>query len=713
MLPTYTDDSNWAAESAGIFPLFLFANVLSRVQGAGSIMTGLYYSPTFTFNATSALTRVLYVSGIWSGGTAGPGSTGIFYADNQIKLDAGQSVGSPGVEYSGNHMVLTTTGAVAAGTTGAFTGYSNLYQLNVVAGGSQTITNVWGVRNGETIGAGAGGTLTITNLFGYLDAPISGATTGTRNITNRYGIRISDISVSGGTVNVLAEHIGVDVLALSSLTSPLVAGVRSAVASGTGKWSFYSTGSANNAFTGNVRIGDTTAPTFALEVNGAFAMDTGGTGTIYGSKTTAFGLTLRANSVDITTGTITLSDTTSVWPGLTALATLTTYNLITEVPALTAAGGVIPTVNGLNFAPTIADASGIVIATAVNGAPVYTQTASASTIFKLFSSSPSFSSSNGSTLYAVRTLSDAPTLLATGASGTTSLVETIFNGPSIQATGNSATVTVTDVSGIKSLPIFKSNTGGGTPSVVTITNRRVVWMQNPTYTQTGTLVVSNNIGLDCDSQTFSTGNRTVSNVFAVRSAINTGTGGSVAWFLYSSGTADSSIAGNLRLGDNTAPTALLDIAGKTTFTSAGLMTKYNGVATTGWGLPAVYGYARAATGRTAAVASVATYTVGAADGSFLVSANVLITTGTTHNFTVTVAYTDEGNTTRTVTMNFSSLAGVLATAITSVAGVPGAVPYEGVPLHIRAKASTAITIATTGTFTAVTYNVEGMITQIA
>jgi len=49
------------------------------------------------------------------------------------------------------------------------------------------------------------------------------------------------------------------------------------------------------------------------------------------------------------------------------------------------------------------------------------------------------------------------------------------------------------------------------------------------------------------------------------------------------------------------------------------------------------------------------------------------------------------------------------TAITNVQGV-GA--YEGVPLHIRAKASTAITVATTGTFTSVTYNVEGYITQI-
>jgi hypothetical protein len=116
-------------------------------------------------------------------------------------------------------------------------------------------------------------------------------------------------------------------------------------------------------------------------------------------------------------------------------------------------------------------------------------------------------------------------------------------------------------------------------------------------------------------------------------------------------------------------------------------------------------------GATAAVASVATYTVGATDGSFDVVANVLITTATVHSFTVTCAYTDEGNTARTLTLNFSTLAGVISNA--AITNAAGAVPYEGVPLRIRCKATTAITIATTGTFTTVTYNVEATISQTA
>lgn len=104
----------------------------------------------------------------------------------------------------------------------------------------------------------------------------------------------------------------------------------------------------------------------------------------------------------------------------------------------------------------------------------------------------------------------------------------------------------------------------------------------------------------------------------------------------------------------------------------------------------------------------ASLTVGASDGDYDVTAYVLVTTSAVHNFTVTCDYTDESNTARTVTMIFSSLAGAVTTAILNTAG---AVPYLGIPIRIRAKAATAITLATVGVFTSVTYNVEGSIRQ--
>lgn len=151
-------------------------------------------------------------------------------------------------------------------------------------------------------------------------------------------------------------------------------------------------------------------------------------------------------------------------------------------------------------------------------------------------------------------------------------------------------------------------------------------------------------------------------------------------------------------------------AGTITTNGSGKVSKYNGKATTGWGVPAINGYARV-TGKTAA-STFSTYTVGAADGSFIVSANVLVTTATLHNFTVTCSYTDEGNTARVLTLQFSNLAGTFLTAIINTAGT---VPYEGVALQIRCKASTAITIASAagGTYTTVVYNGEGSIVQIA
>lgn len=115
------------------------------------------------------------------------------------------------------------------------------------------------------------------------------------------------------------------------------------------------------------------------------------------------------------------------------------------------------------------------------------------------------------------------------------------------------------------------------------------------------------------------------------------------------------------------------------------------------------------TAQTAAAASIATYTVGASDGTFLVSGNVLVTASVTNSFIETCAYTDESNTARTLTLTFSNVGGTFLTTITNVTGT-GA--YEGIPLHIRAKAGTTITFATVGTFTSVTYNAEGEVRQI-
>ncbi len=202
------------------------------------------------------------------------------------------------------------------------------------------------------------------------------------------------------------------------------------------------------------------------------------------------------------------------------------------------------------------------------------------------------------------------------------------------------------------------------------------------------------------------------------------------WAIYSLG-GPSSHLGGFSFGMNTVPTALVDIAaGSTTvgplhLTSGTLKTTpvagdvefltdaYYGTITTGT-KRSVFSLNQTGrtVGATAAVASVLAYTLPAVDASFQISMNVLVTTSTLHTFTCECAYTDEGNTARVLTLQFSSLAGTFVTAITNAAG---AVPYEGVPLNIRCKASTTITLRTqaAGTYTTVTFNIEGFITQIS
>ena len=116
------------------------------------------------------------------------------------------------------------------------------------------------------------------------------------------------------------------------------------------------------------------------------------------------------------------------------------------------------------------------------------------------------------------------------------------------------------------------------------------------------------------------------------------------------------------------------------------------------------------TAQTAAVASVATLTVGGSDATYEISGNILVTTSGSESFSLQVDFTDEGNTARTATIPLVriSTGGFTATTISA----SGAVPYPSSSIQIRAKASTAITIKTSGTFTGCTYNVEGRIQRL-
>lgn len=170
-------------------------------------------------------------------------------------------------------------------------------------------------------------------------------------------------------------------------------------------------------------------------------------------------------------------------------------------------------------------------------------------------------------------------------------------------------------------------------------------------------------------------------------------------------------AGGLITGGTMTSTGLFTASAASTLTGAVSQTaktaKYNNVSTVGWGIPAIYGAGRV-TAQAAANASISTYTCGAADGSFEVSGNMNVTVSTALATTMTCTYTDESNTSRVMVLPIQQLTGsfVAGGAITGVGA------WESPVMHIRVKASTAITIATSaGTFTGVTYTAEGIIKQ--
>lgn len=165
--------------------------------------------------------------------------------------------------------------------------------------------------------------------------------------------------------------------------------------------------------------------------------------------------------------------------------------------------------------------------------------------------------------------------------------------------------------------------------------------------------------------------------------------------------------GNLRVILQPNGTTAIDFS-----SNSGLQTskffKYNTVPMQGNGIASIPGWGPRVVAATSAQ-TLATFT-STFDGSYYISANLLVTASTVFSISVTCTYTDEGGTSRTATLSFSQLTGTILNLITNT---QGAGPYEGIPLHIRAKANTAITIQTTGTFTTVTYNGEGSIMQIA
>lgn len=140
----------------------------------------------------------------------------------------------------------------------------------------------------------------------------------------------------------------------------------------------------------------------------------------------------------------------------------------------------------------------------------------------------------------------------------------------------------------------------------------------------GALKGATSIGLDVGAMTGGT------LCASVRSAMTAN--GSIRWCLRSTGDAPSLHVGNLRLGDTTTPTALLDVIGKLTVDTNGVVTRYNNIATVSNGVPSILAAVNL-TAQSAALTGATLYTP-ATTGMFRVSFAITLTRAATTSSTV-------------------------------------------------------------------------------
>ena len=249
----------------------------TTVSATGKISTSVTGSSFESIGAT-ALTRYLRVGN--TGGDAYFGvnsSTGGAFGTGGTAYDAG-ILGTTGVGvFVGSAQVsrFSTTGLAV---TGALSASGSLNSVgNLVVGSTASYSNIAvrilsalsgatgqiGIDNRPTIGSDATVSATI-----FLSAPSTAAAAFT--VPNLYHNVVSNVSLGVGSA--VTNQYGLFVNDLTSATYNY--GIRLAVTTGANKYNIYASGTAQNVFAGNVRIGSTVDPTVALDVTGAALIST-------------------------------------------------------------------------------------------------------------------------------------------------------------------------------------------------------------------------------------------------------------------------------------------------------------------------------------------------------------------------------------------------------------------------------------------------------
>jgi len=261
--------------------LFSFRSSVSTATNSGTPYTVgtvySYYAVQGTFDADSTVTNQLgyYVGSSLTGATnnyaftgtlaSGTGRWNLYMTGTADNYMAGAlGIGST---------VLTARKLSISGTvTGATTAYGLLLTPTV----QPDVTSAYISVNSQLSTAANGGTpYTIGSVYAYLAA--QGTYNADSTITTQYGFGVSS-AFTGATTNI---------------------GFYGNLASGTGRWNLYMSGTAQNYILGNVGIGSgKTTPAYAVDVTGTVAASTS---VITPSVTNAGTLALSATSTNIIT----------------------------------------------------------------------------------------------------------------------------------------------------------------------------------------------------------------------------------------------------------------------------------------------------------------------------------------------------------------------------------------------------------------------------
>jgi hypothetical protein len=256
-------------------------------SGAGAVNLGngtlTIGTATVTLGANATWTR--------AGGTVAAGTVNLV-AHNFT--GAGDSGGTSNIRGDAVDLTVTGANALVAATTLRVSLTNGLSTTNALGFGISSVVGHSGT-GAITLGTGVRGNYSVTSsgnvTTGYVFDAAAPTLSSTGAITTHIGYNSSDLG-HATLVTTAIGHNAQDITASATLT----AGFRSLVTSGTGKWGFYASGTADNAFSGNVRIGSVTAPTVALDVTGAGKIST--TLTVTG----AFGCNTKAAQTAFASG---------------------------------------------------------------------------------------------------------------------------------------------------------------------------------------------------------------------------------------------------------------------------------------------------------------------------------------------------------------------------------------------------------------------------